>query len=407
MERETSLDISAAHGIEQQPLWRFAAASQAFSASASRLGAARAPANATLASLAEDYSLRYAEMALANAQVPMQALFGVGALLKVPAYALFAENDTAQSIAAITRPSGWPSITAEALLAASENGELPLRSGAVLKVSPALTRNTADGSANLATLANLLGTLPRLLAGDNASLTILTPGITFSVAVTEADAPEPIRSLVQVCTAFAALGVNISVTDLGQSHQALPAIFQANQLISSTVWVAGNDDSLGHNGSGLDQAALAALNTRSVNLFEMGTLLYLGDFNAGAGISADGAQTLHQFADAHACPAELLLGANPDLAVPADGALARISHSPAHWAVLTDAGRRRWRRLPTALISGKRLRARLNKALAAGWTGCDVEGDGGCAAVSAPRRSRHRRRDRTPPAAGRPNSWPL
>ena len=87
--------------------------------------------------------------------------------------------------------------------------------------------------------------------------------------------------------------------------------------------------------------------------------------------------------------------------------LARISHSPAHWAVLTDAGRRRWRRLPTALISGKRLRARLNKALAAGWTGCDVEGDGGCAAVSAPRRSRHRRRDRTPPAAGRPNSWPL
>lgn len=329
---ETSLDISAAHGIDQQPLWRFAAASQAFSASASRLGAARAPANATLASLAEDYSLRYAEMALANAQVPMQALFGVGALLKVPAYALFAENDTAQSIAAITRPSGWPSITAEALLAARENGELPLRSGAVLKVSPALTRNTADGSANLATLANLLGTLPGLLAGDNASLTILTPGITFSVAVseaeqvsvtvTEADAPAPIRSLAQVCTAFAALGVNISVTDLGQSHQALPAIFQANQLISSTVWVAGNDDSLGHNGSGLDQAALAALNTRSVNLFEMGTLLYLGDFNAGAGISADGAQTLHQFADAHACPAELLLGANPDLAVPADGAFA-------------------------------------------------------------------------------------
>gem|GEM_PF-5251403 len=90
-----------------------------------------------------------------------------------------------------------------------------------------------------------------------------------------------------------------------------------------------------------------------------------------------------------------------------DEGLARISHSPAHWAVLTDAGRRRWRRLPTALISGKRLRARLNKALAAGWTGCDVEGDGGCAAVSAPRRSRHRRRDRTPPAAGRPNSWPL
>jgi len=329
---ETSLDTSAAHGIEQAPLWRFAAASQAFSASAAQLGAARAPAGATLASLAEDYSLRYAEMALANAQVPMQALFGVGARLKVPAYALFAENDTAQSISAMVRPDGWPSISAEALLAAPQNGDLPLRSGAVLKVSPPLTRNTGDGSASLAALANALGTLPGLLAGDNASLTILTPGITFSVAVseaemvsvtvTEADAPTPVRSLQQVCTAFAGLGVNISVNDLGQSHQALPAIFQASQLISSTAWVAGSDDSLAHNGSGLDQAALAALNTSSVNLFEMGALLYLGDFNGGAGISADGAQTLHQFADAHACPAELLLGANPDLAVPGDGAFA-------------------------------------------------------------------------------------
>ncbi|GLO12424.1 hypothetical protein PPUJ20028_10050 [Pseudomonas putida] len=329
---ETSLDTSAAHGIEQAPLWRFAAASQAFSASAAQLGAARAPANATLATLAADYSLRYTEMALANAQVPMQALFGVGARLKVPAYALFAENDTAQSITALTRPDGWPSVSAEALLAAPENGDLPLRSGTVLQVSPALTRNTGDGSANLATLANALGTLPGLLAGDNASLTILTPGITFSVAVseaervsvtvTEASVPMPIRSLEQVCTAFAALGVNIGVIDLGQSHQALPAIFQANQLISSTVWVAGSDDSLAHNGSGLDQAALAALNTHSVNLFEMGALLYLGDFNDGAGITADGAQTLHQFADAHACPAELLLGANPSLAVPSDGAFA-------------------------------------------------------------------------------------
>lgn len=329
---QTSLDTRAAHAIEQQPLWRFAAASQAFSASAAQLGAARAPAGATLASLGADYHLRSAEITLANAQTSLEALFGAGARLKVPAYAIFAENDTAALIAATRRPDGWPSIDAEALLAAGQNGDLPLRSGAVLKVSPALTRNTGDGSANLATLANALGTLPGLLAGDNASLAILTPGITFSVlvseaeqvsvTVTEADAATPIRSLDQVCAAFATLGVNISASDLGQSHQALPAIFQANQLISSNAWVAGADDSLAHNGSGLDQAALAALNTATANLFEMGTLLWLGDFNDGAGISADGAQTLHQFADAHACPAELLLEANPDLAVPADGAFA-------------------------------------------------------------------------------------
>ena len=328
----TSLDISAAHGIDPQPLWCFAAAAQAFSASAAHLGAARAPAGATLASLGRDYHLRSAEIALANAQTPMPALFGVGAALKVPAYAVFAENDTAALIAETRRPSGWPTLSAEALLAAPQNGDLPLRSGAVLKVAPALTRNTGDGSANLTSLANAMGTLPGLLARDNASLTILTPGITFSVAVseaeqvsvtvTEADAVAPIRALDQVCAAFAALGVNVRPSDLGQSHQALPAIFEANQVIASNVWVAGVDDSLAHSGSGLDQAALAALNTETANLFDMGALLWLGNFNKGAGISADGEQSLHQFADAHACPAELLLDANPDLAVPADGAFA-------------------------------------------------------------------------------------
>lgn len=324
---ETSLDTSAPHPVAQQPLWRFAAAAQAFSASAGRLGAARAPAGATLASLSRRYSLRYAEMALANAQTPIQALFGVGARLKVPAYAIFAENDTATLIAATRRPAGWPSVSAQALLAAEQNGDLPLRSGAVLKVAPALTLSTGDGGASLGELANRLGTLPGLLAGDNASLGILTLGITFSVAVSEAElvsvtVNEDVRSLDQVCAAFAGLGVNISVSDLGQSHAALPAIFQANELIASNAWVAASDDSLAHNGSGLDQAALAALNTDTANLFEMGALLWLGEFNDGAEISADGAQTLHQFADAHACPAELLLGHNPNLAVPGDGAFA-------------------------------------------------------------------------------------
>lgn len=329
---ETSLDNSAAHPIEQAPLWCFAAAAQAFSASAARLGAARAPAGATLGSLQQEYAVRPAEMALANADLPVQALFGANAQWHIPAYAIVAENDTATMIAGTPRPSGWPSVTAQGLLAATENGDLPLRSGAVLAVSPALTRSTGDGSANLATLANALGTLPGLLANDNANADILTPGVTFSVAVsddslvsvsaTEADAADPVRSLTQVCSAFASQGVNLTVSDLGQSHQALQGIFQSSQIISSNVWVAGHDDSLARNGSGLDQAALAALNTGTANLFDMGTLLYLGEFNEGAGISADGAQTLHQFADAHACPAELLLQANPELAVPADGAFA-------------------------------------------------------------------------------------
>ena len=44
------------------------------------------------------------QIALANAQTPMPALFGVGAALKVPAYAVFAENDTAALIAETRRP---------------------------------------------------------------------------------------------------------------------------------------------------------------------------------------------------------------------------------------------------------------------------------------------------------------
>ncbi|MFK0312750.1 LysM peptidoglycan-binding domain-containing protein [Pseudomonas sp. NPDC090233] len=316
--------------VDPQLLWRFAAAAQAFNASAGYFSAAHAPEGATLGSLKQDFGLRNTEMVLANIDTPMHALFGETAVLKVPAYAVVAESDNAETIAGANRPTGWPSISAKDLLSAPQNGALPLRAGAVLAVSPPRVINTTDGRASLASLANALGTLAELLASDNASETILTPMFVFSmevsagqqvsVTVTAADAPQPVRSLAQVCSAFAAQGVNVTPAQLGQQHQTLPGIFQASQTISSNVWVAGQTDTLAQNSSGLGQAELAALNTGTVNLFDMGTLLYLGDFHQEGGITADGAQTLGVFADAYACPPELLLDANPDLPLPADTA---------------------------------------------------------------------------------------
>ncbi|MBB4284581.1 hypothetical protein [Roseospira goensis] len=328
----TSLDTSANHAVDPALLWRFAAAAQAFNAAAARLGAARAPEGATLGSIATEFGVRPAEMALANADRPMEALFGSGASVVVPAFAVFAENDTAETLAGATRPAGWPRVKPEALLADPENGTLPLRVGAALAVSPPLTHGTGDGSPSLADLADALGTTPGPLARDNAAAPILQEGVTFSVAVSDdtvvtvtvtgPDGTPPIRSFDAVCAAFAAAGVTVTPLDLGETHADRPGLFQADETVASTQWVAAEGETLASTGSGLSQAQLAALNTATPNLFDMGALIHLGAFNDGAGITPEPDQTLRQFADAYACPRELLLAANPDLAVPADGLFA-------------------------------------------------------------------------------------
>lgn len=323
----TSLQVGDAPALsfDVTILWRYAAAAYAFAAAAAMLRDQPAAGGSKLADMMAIYHVRATEIALAHEQVRVQSLFGAGPLT-VPAYAVFLEHDSAATIAARPRPNGWPTPTALAILSDPDNGVLPLRPGAVLRVDPPLNVSTGDGKASLHDLAKANGTDAALLATDNAAATLLAPGFEFEVAVAEdtfvvvtvtaLDAPVTIDSFDKVCTEFANNGVNVTAADLAELAADKPGMFQAGKSLVSKVWLAAADETLTHNGSGLDQAALAALNQATPDLFDIGALVTLGAFGGGNGVLPEADQTLRQFADAYACPPELVIAANVNVTLP-------------------------------------------------------------------------------------------
>jgi len=305
--------------IDVSSLWRFAAGAYAFSATASQLESTFAPDGKTLEEIISGYNVRYTEMALANAECCMKDIFAEEPL-RVPAFAVFAEHDRAASIAAVTRPQGWPAPTAEDILKDPENGELPLRVGALLQISPARLLSTGDTPPDLAVFASQNGTTPALLATENATVAALQEGFVFSVeiednlyvevTVTSSSVENPIDTFQKVADTFAAEGVNVTPANLAELHADKEGLFAPNQTLSSSVWVAKEGESLSENGSGLTQAQLAPLNVHTPDIFDSGALVCLGDFNGTEGVRPDPLQTLRQFADSYACPIALLLEAN-------------------------------------------------------------------------------------------------
>jgi hypothetical protein len=310
--------------VDVNQLWSFAAGAYAFSAAAAQLRPAPAPAGSTLAGLRTAYNVRYAEMAVANADHSVSRLFGSQAVT-VPAFAVFALHDSAAAIAAVNRP-GWPAPDAQAILQDPENGALPLKPGAVLAIRPQAQFSTGAEPGTLAALAGEHGTTPALLAADNATAPMLEAGFVFSVeiapdtyatvTVTSPGTGEAIDTFRKVADAFALQGVHVTPADLAETHAGMAGMMAADVPLGSSVWVAAHGETLARNGSGLSQDQLAAINTETPDLFDAGALIYLGSFGGTAGVQPDPAQTLRQFADSYACPMELLLQANGSLALP-------------------------------------------------------------------------------------------
>ncbi len=317
--------------IDPATLWRFAAANYAYAMTAAEFDSVLPAEGTTLGEIVSTWNVRCAEMAAANAEVPMAGLFGTQSLT-VPAYAVVAEQDSAASIADTPRPDGWPTPDAEAILADPNNGALPLRVGAMLAVSPARSVATGNGTATLAALAEAGETTPGMLATDNHAAEVLAEGFVFAIEVSEdvlitvtvtaPDAEPAITSFDAVAARFAKEGVNVTPADLGELAADQPGMFQASQSLESTVWVAAGGETLTSNGSGLTQAQLAPLNVDTRDLFDVGALISLGEFGDGGGVAPEPDQTLCDFAEAYACPVEQVLAANPDLALPANSRLA-------------------------------------------------------------------------------------
>lgn len=303
--------------IDVRPLWRFAAGAYAVTSSVGMLSAAKPTDCATPGDIITKYGVRYAELAMANADTLTEELFG-STLPVVPAYYPFVEHLSITDMAALP-PKGWPAPAPDVLL--TNNDTLLLKIGAVLTI-PAKTINTGASAPTHSMQVLADGNYTRVidLATVNSALPVLQEGFEFAVEVDDdtevvvtVDAVN--NSFDKVIILFANAGVNITVAALADQYKDVEGVLAADKSLSVLTYVAQKGNTLSDNNSGVKLADLVSANLTTKDLFDPGALLYFGDF---AGITAgDSADTLRQFAERYACPMELLLKANAVFTLPA------------------------------------------------------------------------------------------
>lgn len=306
------------------PLLRFAAGAYV----AARAAAAVRPllVGGLLNDISATYAVSLDEIAAANAARPAATVLG-GHDPVVPAFAVFAAGDTADAIAAASRPAGWPRPADGAtLLALPGNASvLPLRPDAVL-ATPGLAVSVPAivPGPTLAELAQGAYTTPGLLAEDNADVDgILAPGFVFSSDGEDIAVPEGPCRLSDIREAFAAIGVIATVATLADEVADRPGMFRPGASLTTRHYVVGDDpenpETLATTRGTVPAPALAALNGATADLFDDGALVLLGVFSFPDGPPEPGAdERLDAYAARFGCPVPLLLAANATLPLPPD-----------------------------------------------------------------------------------------
>jgi hypothetical protein len=309
----------------------FAGGAYAAAAGATLYGAVTA-GGATLGQIVSDYGVGWDALAEVNAAVPVAAIFGDGVAVTMPAYAVMASGDTAQSIASAPRP-GWPPVTADQILTFSQNADdLPLRVGAVLGF-PAVTVALPEAPV-LGAVATAQSTTAGWLATDSATDAILVAAFPFTVdGVTVAvgdpiDPDDPdsgtVATFADVALAFEARGVHIGTYQIGESYADATGMLTPAAIAHSAHYLVTGEATLADNPSGIDSATLAEANVATADLYEPGALIYLGLFGTGtpATITPGDADTVATLAGRYGCPAAAFLSANAGGTVIATSALA-------------------------------------------------------------------------------------
>lgn len=334
-------------------LWRFAAAAFSYASTAALLEPVRpfATTGGTLAQLETDLGVDPRTIAAVNARQDAATVFGPAPLV-MGAYVVFVERASAAAIAANPQP-GWPQPTAEQILSTAQNADLlPLRPGIALNTpATAIPVGTGVPTPTLAQLALDHHTTPALLAGDNAAdEQVLQPGFTFTADGQEVvvDAPGTVggvRSFDDVVAAFAEIGVQVEVADLATENALSPGMFVAGATLTSVHYVVPEPapgaapQTLAANDSGYTVEELAQHNVQTLDVFDAGALVYVGDFSPAP--TAEG--TIRELADRYAstpglffdnlAAAGLAFGAGSTLlapgmvALPADASAARIPYA--------------------------------------------------------------------------------
>jgi len=318
--------------VEVAPLWRFVAARCLAAQAAAAMG--EVPVRGSLADAVRTYGVDVAEIAAANAAVPVERAFG-GAGLDVPAYTPFLAGSTAQGIVDGVR-QGWPKpADGAALLRDPDNAQaLPLRIGTVLTISSAgvVVPETLP-PATLASVAAERHTTPGLLAGDSGAVeNAIRPDFVFDVDGVTVPLTEPghAPTLDGVSGAFASKGIVATAADLGTAYADDATLLIPGATLRTAHYAAADGDTLADNDSGVSLDELARLNVATPDVYDAGALVHLGSFGARG---AEPGETLREFADRFACPLELLLRANATRPVAGDTELA----VPGTCALPTDA----------------------------------------------------------------------
>lgn len=304
-------------------LWRFAAASLLYARAVAGLQPERplAAGAQTIGALTQTYGIGSDVLAAAQVNARAYDILG-GQVLTIPAQVPFAENQTANAIQAVVRP-GWPQpASGSALLALPQNADhLPLRPGTVLAIPDrSVPVPPSDPVPSLGTIAGQAGSTAPLLAEDNHAATdILAGGVTLIfdglTVTTAAPGTAGVRSFDDIVAAFAGQGVIVFVGDVGAQLAD-----QTGTLVAGSTMVAKRYlvplptigepyETLASNGSGAAVADLASLNAATVNIFDTGALVYLGDFPGSPAVQESSTTTLAEFCNQYGTTPALLFDA--------------------------------------------------------------------------------------------------
>ncbi len=304
---------------DTSPLWKFAAGSYAVTTSLRSFLPAKPTGTTTLRDIINQYGIRYAELAQANAGSAVQQLFGTTVPV-VPAYYPFVEHLSITALYALP-PVGWPlPASAITLLTYPENTSLLLKAGTMLVIPvKTITTGTTPPVGSLQTLADINHTTVAHLAINNSDQPFLQTGFEFAVDVDEhtevvVKVDSTTNSFNLVVSAFAANGVNISVEAMAVIHKDKTGMLAIDKTLDIKAYLVKNGNTLAQNDSSVSITDLANNNGNTADLFDPGALIYFGNFaNVTMGTTL---LSLQQFADRYACPVELLLSNNSGLTLP-------------------------------------------------------------------------------------------
>ncbi|PTS73133.1 hypothetical protein, partial [Stenotrophomonas sp. HMWF023] len=346
--------------IAVAPLWRYAAGAYAYSATAMQL-AAQGADGITLADVLDTWPVRCAEIAVANADVPLEQLFAPGSSVSVPAFMPFVAQRSLADLYA-QRPAGWPDPgSAAALYAAPGNASLPLAVGASLQLPATVTYPTGSNAAtpSLAQIAQAHCADVGRLGELNAAAAVFAPmngvqddqpNILIATFVQEDGTPLVLHVTVEAGktdsfdaarAAFATQGANLTVADIAAANAERSGLLLPDKQLSNDTYVARSGDTVGSNGSGATVTAMATANAATAGIFDDGALVLFGVETLP--LPAD---TLEMVAQRYACPADLLLSSNTPLTCGALFAIPGVSAWP------TDDTVRAALRLPYTVSPG-------------------------------------------------------